>query len=322
MLSRHAESLFWTGRYVERASDTARMLDVTYHGLLESPAAESRRAWLDLLDVLHLRIDFQKDHEIVSAATVSEYLVLDLTNPGAILPSVERARENARTVRELISTELWESLNTFRLELMARDLRDDLAEQPSELYGLVKRRCQAVAGTADETMAHDDGWRFLMLGWMLERAEMTCRLLNVRLARYSRGPDELNFHHALQLLKSASALEAFRKAHSASMTPVHVVEFLLLSPTFPRSVIYCLRSAEEMLAELGAPGRLTRSERALGRLRADLEFVEVGELMEGRLDDFLDAVSEGVRRVSELVGIQFFRNAEEFAALQSVRTAV
>jgi len=161
-----------------------------------------------------------------------------------------------------------------------------------------------------------------MLGWMLERAEMTCRLLNVRLARYSRGPDELNFHHALQLLKSASALEAFRKAHSASMTPVHVVEFLLLSPTFPRSVIYCLRSAEEMLAELGVPGRLSRSERALGRLRADLEFVEVGELMAGRLDDFLDAVSEGVRHVSELVGIQFFRNAEEFAALQSVRTAV
>jgi uncharacterized alpha-E superfamily protein len=322
MLSRHAENLFWAGRYVERASDTARMLDVTYHGLLESPLAESRRAWLDLLDVLHLRGQFERRHDVATAATVSEFLVLDPANPGAIVPSVERARENARAVRELISTELWESINTFRHELLSRDLRHDLAEQPSELYGLVKRRCQAVAGTADETMTHDDGWRFLMLGWMLERADMTSRLLNVRLARYSRGPDELNFHQALQLLKSASALEAFRKAHSASMTPAHVVEFLLLSPTFPRSVLYCLRSAEEMLAELDVPGRLTRAQRVLGRLRADLEYVEVAELMDGRLDAFLDGVSESVRKVSELVALQFFRNSEDFALLQSLDTAV
>src|SRR5439155_22800889 len=134
-------------------------------------------------------------------------------NSGAIVPTVSRARENARSVRELVSTELWESLNTFWLELTSRDLRRDLDQQPYELYGMVRRRCQEVAGTAAETMPHDDGWRFLTLGSMLERAEMTCRLLNVRFARFTETEDELGFHQAVQVLGSASASEAFRKAH-------------------------------------------------------------------------------------------------------------
>src|SRR5437588_557166 len=152
MLSRHAEHLFWTGRYVERAADTARMLDVTYHGLLGAPPSEARRGWFDLLDVLHSTEAFSEAHDLVDARTVSEFLVLDAENSGAIVPSVHRARENARSVRELVSTELWESLNTFWLELQSRDLRRDLEQQPYELYGLIRRRCQEVTGTAAETM--------------------------------------------------------------------------------------------------------------------------------------------------------------------------
>jgi uncharacterized alpha-E superfamily protein len=318
MLSRHAEHLFWTGRYVERAADTARMLDVTYHGLLGEPPAESRRGWLDLLDVLHLGRQFRAEEQIIDAGTVSRFLVLEPTNPGAIVPCVNRARENARSVRELVSTELWESINNFYLELGARDLAAELEQQPYELYRLVRRRCQEVAGTATETMPHDDGWRFLTLGSMLERAEMTCRLLNVRFAPYTEGEDELGFHQAVHVLRSASASEAFRRAHPAAMTLQNVVEFLLMSPTFPRSVLFCLQSAENELLNLETPGRLSRALRVLGRRRADLEFADVAELLAGDIHAFLDEVHDDVRRAADLVAVQFFRHAEEFAVFHSL----
>jgi uncharacterized alpha-E superfamily protein len=318
MLSRHAESLFWTGRYVERAGNTARMLDVTYHALLESPHAEAQRSWHELLEVLRLSETYRAAHDHVSARTVTRFLVLDGENPGAIVPGIGRARENARSVRELISTELWESINTFWLELRARDLDVEIQHQPYEVYRLVKRRCQEIAGTSAETMAHDDGWRFLQLGWMLERAAMVCRLLNVRMKRYTSGDDELDFYRAVELLKSASALEAFRKAHPGAMTLTNVVAFLLLSPSFPRSVLFSIRVAESRLAALAPPTPLSRPQRVLGRVRADLEFADPVELLAGDLHGFLDEVERDLRGVTELVAVQFFRNAEEISVLHAV----
>ena len=313
MLARHAESLFWVGRYVERAGDAARMLDVTYHGLLESPPGEARRAWLDLLDVLQVRPFFQSRHDNVSAATVSEFLVLDERNPGSVLSVVSRARENVRSVRELVTTELWESVNTFWLELQGRDLQGDLQHQPYELYGVVRRRCQAIAGTAVETMPRDDGWLFLMLGWMLERAEMTCRLLRVRAVELAGVDQSTTYSEWRALLRSASAAEAYSKECSASMVSTDIIEFLLLNPIFPRSVLFALRSAERDLDRLGSSSRRDRASRLLGRLRADLEYRDVADLMAvpGALPAFLDELQDGVRGVAELVGVQFFRNFAE-----------
>src|SRR5687768_186646 len=317
MLSRHAESLFWTGRYVERAGDTARMLDVTYHALLESPHAEARRTWRELLEVLKLDESFAESNDHLSARTVTRFLVVDQTNPGAIVPSIGRTRENARTVRELISTELWEAINTFWLELQSRDLEAEIQHQPYEVYRLVKRRCQEVAGSALETMPHDDGWRFLQLGWMLERAAIVCRLINVRTRRYTAHHDELDFYAAVELLKSASALEAFRKSHPGAMTLTNVVGFLLLSPTFPRSVLYSVRAAETGLTHLAA-GPMSRPQRVLGRLRGDLDYADPIELLAGDLHRFLDRVEEDLRGITDLIGVQFFRNAEEVSVLHAL----
>jgi uncharacterized alpha-E superfamily protein len=317
MLSRHADSLYWTGRYVERAGDTARMLDVTYHSLLESPHLESRRAWVELLDVLHLADAYRGSHDDVTARSVSSFLVVD-AGPAAIVPAIAHARENARSVRELLSTELWEAINTFWLELRSRDLAGDLDHQPYELYRFVKRRVQEVNGTAAETMPHDDGWRFLLLGAMIERAMLTARLLDVRLARYTSGEVELDFYGGVEVLKSASALEAFRQAHPGAMTVENVASFLLLSPTFPRSVLYALRSAEQKLDQLSRSGRPSRPQRVLGRLRADLEFTDVAELLTGDLHAFLDRVQADLRGLNEVVAVQFFRNAEEIAVLHAV----
>jgi uncharacterized alpha-E superfamily protein len=313
MLARHAESLFWAGRYVERASDTARMLDVTYHGLLESPPQEAEREWLDLLDVLGSRSSFTTRHgDEVRETTVSRFLAIDQENPGSVVSLVGRARENVRSVREMVSTEMWESVNAFYLELGARDLAYDVEHQPSQLYGMVKARCQAVAGSAVETMPHDDGWRFLMLGWMIERAEMTLRLLDVRYLQLVDLDPQTGFHHWIGVLKSASAAEAYRRTYSLSMNRTDVVEFLLLSETFPRSVLWCLRSAEANLARLGNPGRLSRAQRVLGRIRADLEYCDVHEVMGDDLNAFLRGILTEVRRVAELLALELFRNADEF----------
>ncbi|MEO7555946.1 MAG: alpha-E domain-containing protein [Acidimicrobiales bacterium] len=310
MLARHAENLFWAGRYIERAEDTARMLDVTYHGLLEATEYEAEQAWWDLLAVLRLGDSFRERDMPANAATCSAFLVLDDSNAGAIVMSVGRARENLRSVRELVTTELWEAINRFHLDLRARNLPADLDQQPYELYGLVKRRCQTLAGVAAETMPRDDGWRFLQVGWMLERAEMSCRLLDVR---FSAGP-AIGFHHWQQTLKSASAAEAYRKAYRASMDPDDVLDFLLLSRQFPRSVLFCLRQAETQLGRLG-PGdsRLTRPERLLGRIRADLEFRDVHEVLADGLHPFLDRLQRRVRQVAEAVAIEYFRASEELS---------
>jgi len=293
------------------------MLDVTYHALLESPHAEAQRTWLDLLEVLKLKESFLEVNDHTSARTVTRFLVVDEANPGAIVPSIGRARENARSVRELISTEVWEAINTFWLELQSRDLELEIQHQPYEVYRFVKRRCQEVAGSATETMPHDDGWRFLLLGWMLERAAIVCRLLNVQMRRYTSGDEELDFYAAVELLKSASALEAFRKRHPGAMTLTNVVGFLLLSPTFPRSVLYSLRSAETRLTQLAA-GPMSRPQRVLGRLRGDLEYADPIELLAGDLHAFLDRVEEDLRGIGDLVAVQFFRNAEEISVLHAL----
>jgi uncharacterized alpha-E superfamily protein len=161
-------------------------------------------------------------------------------------------------------------------------------------------------------MPRDDGWRFLMLGWMLERAEMTVRLLDVRYSQLVTAGAKGGFHHWLQTLKSASGSEAFRRRYRASMDPADVVEFLLLSRTFPRSVLFCLRTVENDLARLeaGSP-TLSRPQRILGRTRSDLEFLDTHELLEGDLHIFLDQLLNGVRQVAEAVALQYFRGAHE-----------
>jgi uncharacterized alpha-E superfamily protein len=314
MLARHAESLFWAGRQIERAESTARMLDVTYHGLLEAMPWEAQRSWMDLLKVLWLDRPFAELDTAVRASAVSEFLVFDPENPGSIVSEVGLARENARAARELISSELWEAVNSFHLELRARNLRADVEGRPHELYGFIKRSAQMIAGVAGETMPRDDGWRFLMLGWMLERAEMTCRLLDVRFSQLVTAGATGGFHHWLQTLKSASGSEAFRRRYRASMDPADVVEFLLLSRTFPRSVLFCLRSAESDLARLEAgSSALARPQRLLGRTRSDLEFLDTHELLDGglHLHVFLDQLLAGIHQVAEAVALQYFRSAQE-----------
>ncbi len=309
MLSRHAEDLYWAGRYIERAEDTARLLDVTYHGLLESPPGEAPAAWRELLDVLFLQDAFG-DPEAINAATVTRFLVLDPDNPGSIVAAVARARENVRGVRDRVSTELWEAVNSFYLEMVDRDLPAELADRPYEVYRLVKHECQAIAGVANESMPRDDGYRFLVLGRMIERAEMTCRMLAIRYARLRReaGPA---YHQWVAVLKSVSAYEAYLKEHRAAMDPTRVLEFLLLSPDFPRSVLFSLATAEAHLTDLVGPGTGAAATRLLGMARARLEFCEVDDVLASGLDEFLEGVQSEIWRVDDAIDRHFFRSGAD-----------
>ena len=165
-----------------------------------------------------------------------------------------------------------------------------------------------VAGVAAETMARDEGWRFFTLGWNLERAEMACRLLSVRYRQLSPSA----FHEWMGTLRSASALEAYRRTYRASMDPVDVVEFLLLSRTFPRSVLFSLLTAQNQLDRLAEEGATSRPRRQLGRVCASLEYADVRELMMGDLGAELYAVEEGIRQVAISVATQYFSNSHEF----------
>jgi uncharacterized alpha-E superfamily protein len=322
MLARLAENLFWAGRYLERTEDTARLADVTYHTLLES-SREEADAWGRLLDVLYLSERLgPRERE---GQRVLRLLVLEPDNPNSIVATVGLARENARSVRELISTELWESINELYHALSSRDLAGDLAHQPWELFAMVRRSCLTIYGVASETMLRDDGWRFLALGRLLERAEMTSRLLQVGFAGLQdrggsprrraaaptdeepRGPDRIDFHHWVALLKSASSFEAYRRRYRASMDPADVVEFLLLAPDLPRSVLFGLTSACHQLEALSA-GAPSRAGRRLGRLAAQLQYRDVTELFELGLDELLEEVQTGIAGVADETAAEFFRH--------------
>lgn len=305
MLSRHAEALFWFGRYLERAEDISRVLDVTYHNLLESPPAEEETAWRELLEVLFLDQAFGE--RPVRAGDVTRYLVTDGSNPGSIISSIARARENAFGVRDRISTELWEAVNQFHLELQSGELALQLDDQPYAVFRTVRNRCQMVGGVATQTMPRDDGYRFILLGLMLERAEMTCRLLAVRYARLLHEGRPMGFQVWLAVLKSVSAYEAYLKAHDASFEPTKVLEFLLLSPTFPRSVLFSLRVAETQLGVLATDEDRGRVIRLMGGVRARAEFCDIDAVLAAGLDQFIESLQADIYEVAKAVDRYFFR---------------
>lgn len=309
MLARHAENLYWAGRYLERAEQTARIVDVTYHSLLETPPDEAEQAWRQLLDVLHLAVEFGESSTATGrdpfATTVTRFLVSDRANQGSVVSSLRQARENLRSVREMISTECWEATNALYLQMQGRDLSADLAQRPYEPLGDVRRGAALAIGLANDTMRHDDGWRFLTLGRMLERVAMISRLLLVRVADGDVHSD-IGFHDGVAILKSVSASEVYRRSHRR-MDPAGVVSFLLLERDFPRSVLYCLNSAEVQLVALGSgTSQAGRAHRTLGRLRAAIEYRNADELLDEGLQGFLTWVDESVREISDMVIDEFF----------------
>ncbi len=251
---------------------------------------------------------------------VSSFLVTDRDNPGSIYSAVSRARENARGLRDRISTELWEAINRFYLDLGRHDLESRVVHRPYEVFRDVKSQCQLISGVAAQTMPRDEGYRFFVLGFMLERAEMTCRLLAVRYARLSRSGTRMGFHAWVSVLKSVSAYEAYLKAHDASLHPTRVLEYLLLDRDFPRSVLYCLRTVEDQLTVLAGTNQQSDVSRAIGRVRARVEYCDIERTIAEGLDQFLESLQIEIYDVAEAVDTHFFRSGTDLR-LHAYRSA-
>ncbi len=301
MLSRIAESLYWIGRYVERAEGTARLLDVHYHLLVEDPHVDEQsvcRALLGAMGVEPSALDGE-----MTAARVTSVLALDPGFPGSIAASIESAWENARGAREALSSEIWETINAIHQDLPRR-LRLVRGAGRHDLFQWVKDRVAAVGGLVDATMSRDDGFRFLVLGRSLERADMTARLLR---ARSAEGTGEGGW---TTTLRSCSAHEAFLRTYRRSVSAERAVEFLVLDRLFPRSVYSCLSIAEQCLGDLDPRADRTGIDdealRRVGRLCASLAYLRGDEVL-ATLPQLLGRLEEGCREVHEAVAQRYFQ---------------
>ncbi|MDT4994151.1 MAG: hypothetical protein QOH97_4043, partial [Actinoplanes sp.] len=233
MLSRIAESLYWIGRYVERAESTARILDVHLQRMLADPWTQEEAACQSLLRVMGM----PKVDGPYTAARVTGLLGLDERNPSSVVGALAAARENARGARETVSSEMWECLNTTWHGL--QNARRRVEQQGvHSFFRWVRERCAVMAGLTDATMSRDEGWLFLVLGRSVERVDMTARLLRTHELAGGSIPSWLT------LLRSCGAWETFLRTYRGALDDRHAAEFLLLDRLFPRSVFAALSSAE------------------------------------------------------------------------------
>jgi uncharacterized alpha-E superfamily protein len=298
MLSRVAESLYWTARYVERAEDTTRLLHTHFHGLLDSDLPDRGQAWRELV-LLFGRDDLFLEHfEEYTAATVTEFLLWHPSNPDAVSACIARARENARGVREQISSEMWEHLNRLHLRV-SRSRGSAILAAPHDFFVRIRDGSHAFCGVTKATLSRGEAYEFLELGAHLERADFTTRFLLLR-APELRGASESAL---TQLLKSCGSWEAFRKQERGELQPERVLAFLLLERSYPRAVAFCLELA--LAAIRAISGSSVQPERAIGRVFAALSFAELPAL-DSETTDLLRRVRQGIDDAAAEIADAYF----------------
>jgi uncharacterized alpha-E superfamily protein len=316
MLSRVADALFWTSRYVERAEQVARLLDVCFHleldlrGVLAGP---HEFQWSALAAILQQTVPPQDGGDGGARhSKISRWLSFDLDNPTSIMSCITRARGNARSIRGTISLPMWRELNKLYLQLRDPGFCRRAEDSPHEFYQAVECGSHLFQGVCDATLARDEGWQFIQLGKFLERADKTLRILDIQyhLLHDLHDPTDLSLSNLqwAAMLRSCGAYEAYQRLYVGRVEPVRVVEFLLLHPTFPRSVRFCLEEASRALTAIegtAAPPDGSKVGRVLGRVLSDLRFAEVGQVLEDGLHHFLSGVLERCGRVGRAVQEQY-----------------
>jgi uncharacterized alpha-E superfamily protein len=311
MLSRVADAIYWMQRYIERAENVARFIDVNLHLMLDSPAGTAEQ-WTPLVDTAGDRLMFQERYGAPTRENVIICLTFDSRNPNSILSCLRMARENARSIREIISSEMWEQVNTFYLMVRDATAAQRVAEEPHAFFTAVKMASHLFLGITDVTLSHNEAWHFGQAGCLLERADKTSRLLDVKYflllpsaADVGTPVDDIQW---AAVLKSASAFEMYRKRFG-SLRPERVADFLIFDREFPRAMHYCLVCAEESLHTIsGAPlGTFQNpAEQRLGRLRSELDYAHIDEILARGLHEFLDAFQAKLNQVGEAIIATFF----------------
>jgi uncharacterized alpha-E superfamily protein len=316
MLSRVADALFWMSRYVERAEQVARLLDVCFHleldlrGVLAGPHEFQWSALTAILQQIVPPLDGAAD--AARHAKISRWLTFDLDNPTSIMSCVTRARANARSIRGTINLPMWRELNKLYLRLRDPDFCRQAEDSPHEFYQAVECGSHLFQGVCDATLTRDEGWQFIQLGKFLERADKTLRILDIQyhLLRELNDPSDLSLSNLqwAAVLRSCSAYEAYQRLYVGRVEPERVVEFLLLHPTFSRSVRFCLEEASRALTVIegaAAPHEVSKVGRVLGRVLSDLRFAEVGQILQDGLHLFLGGVLDRCGQVGRAVQEQY-----------------
>lgn len=311
MLSRAADAVYWMGRYTERAENVARFIDVNLHLTVDLPPGMAEQ-WMPLVDISGDREGFRERYGEPNRSNVMHFFTFDAENRNSILSCLRAARENARTVREIISSEMWEQIN--RLYLMINDAsRSQTAmDCPSHFFREVKMGCHLLEGLTDATMSHGEAWHFTRIGAMLERADKTTRMLDIKyfflLPSTADVGTPLDDMQWAAVLRSVSAFEMYRKQYGR-ISPTQIVAFLLLDREFPRSVHFCVLSAFESLQRI--TGSLTgtfsnRAEQRLGQVASELDYTDVGEVFAAGLHEYLDSFQRKLNEIDDLIFNAFF----------------
>jgi len=315
MLSRYAESLYWMGRYVERAENAARFVDVAGSLAIDEPERALER-WRLVLAALGELERFDAMHPVTTETEVIRFLCLERTSPNSILSCLLAARENARGIRPVISSELWEQVNRAFLHAHKATQSEGALDVPNVFLAAVKRDAHLFWGLHDGTMTHGEGWHFAALGGLIERADQIARVLAAYVGHGDLASEFVAEHEPRlgALLKSVSGFEMYRKRFG-QIRDARVSSFLLLDPEFPRSVRYCLNTASASLRAIGGRifgGDLRASERAMGRICATFEYANPNPSM-GETFELLSALQQGLDAVHDALSGDFFYAAPPVA---------
>ncbi len=311
MLSRVADAIYWASRYVERAENVARFVEVNLNLMLETPI-QRRPSWRSLVMTTGDHEHFEKRHQDETADAVAWYLTFDQAYPNSILSSLSLARDNARTVREIISREMWQELNEFYLMVKHQSREPFRLGQMGDFFRRVKLSGIHYEGVTNATLSRGEAWSFARLGRLLERADKTSRILDVQYYLLSTSPSEVGA--AVDqigwgtLLNSASALQMYRQHHHDT-SPSKVARFLLLNRQFPRAIAYCVSEAQLSLhAITGTPLKAcdSEAERLIGRLQANLCYASIEDVMAEGLHEYIDRLQCALNDIGGAVQTGFF----------------
>lgn len=331
MLSRVANSLYWMSRYIERAENIARIVDVNLQLLLDLRNLDEERLakhWLPIVQTTGDEAQFFALHKKATAQSVTEFLVFQMENPNSIISAICQARENARMVRDQITIEFWEELNRLYWFMRTPDARQAWQESPSEFFQQIKSSSLHIIGLSYATLIHNEGWWFGQAGKYIERADKSSRILDLRYASLpAKGvPRTVSETDALEwsaILRSCSAWDAYKSIHGAEVNPRLVAEFLLLNEDFPRSVRFCVDELNHALRKIsGVPeGKfVNEAEKLAGRLVAELQFCTIDEIFDTGLHDYLDRLQGRLNDIGNALFnayiVQNFNNIEEEIMVQ------
>jgi len=310
LLSRVADAVYWMGRYTERAENVARFIGVNHNLMLDSPRGAGDQ-WQPVVDTSGDRAAFLKRYGTATKENVVRFLAFDAENPNSICSCVLAARENARSVRDTISSEMWEQINTLHL-LISEESRKPLPAALPEFCHQVRMACHLFQGITHATMSHNEAWHFIRVGGMLERADKTTRMLDVKyfvllpsVSDIGTPYDDIQW---AAVLKSVSGFEMYRKCYGRIL-PERVVEFLLLDGEFPRAVRYCIGLADASLHSITGtrPGAFScASEQRIGMLRSELDYAQVEAILKAGLHEFFDALQTRMNAIDECILGDFF----------------